>query len=156
MNKTWKAILGVILVFILGWLTGALCGSLYVRHRILDLVHRGPEAMAEVLEQRMTRNLDLDANQKSQIHGFVLENLQQRKELQAQVQPQVQIANRQTLREINSVLSPDQQQRLHQNLVEFRQRFGKSPFNPNVDAPTDGGTPPANPASTNEAPATSH
>jgi hypothetical protein len=152
MNKTWKAILGVILIFILGWLTGALCGSLYVRHRVLDIVQRGPEAVAGILEQRMTRNLDLDATQKDQIHGFILANLQQRKLLQAQVQPQVQVANRETLKEINSVLRPDQQQKLHENLVEFRQRFGKSPFNPNADVPTDGTATPANPAPANPAP----
>lgn len=133
MNSTWKAILGVLLVFILGWLAGALCSGLYFRHRVLAIVQGGPEAVAQVLEKRMTRNLDLNDTQRQQVHSFILQNLQQRKQLQSQIQPEVQMANRQTLSQINSILTPDQRVVLHANLIEFRQRFGKSPFNPNAE-----------------------
>jgi hypothetical protein len=49
-------------------------------------------------------------------------------ELQKQVQPQVKAVNRQTLQEIDALLTPDQQQRFHDNLVLFKEHFGRNPF----------------------------
>src|SRR5260221_6522380 len=97
MSNHWKAVFGVILIFIFGCLSGMLCTSLYLRHKAFDFMQRGPEAVTQLLEHRMTGNLNLDANQKEQIHDIILENLQQRKQLQREIQPRVQMANRQTL-----------------------------------------------------------
>jgi hypothetical protein len=133
MNKTWKAVLGVVLIFIFGWLSGALCTSLIVRHRAISLLDRGPAAIAEVLERRMTHNLNLDPGQRQQIHGYFMENLTQRLQLQKEIQPQVQALNRQTIEEINAVLHPDQQERFQENIARIKLRFGKNPFNPNAE-----------------------
>jgi hypothetical protein len=136
MKNTWKAVLGVVLIFILGWLAGALCSWAFIHHRVIDLIHRGPEAVAEVLERRMGHNLNLDPAQKAQVHGFVLENLQQRRQLQKQIQPQIRTANQQMIKEIDGVLRPDQVQTLHENISEFKKRFGRNPFNAEADAVT--------------------
>jgi hypothetical protein len=130
MKTTWKAVLGVILIFVLGCVFGAIGTSLIVRHRVLQIVRGGPEAMAELLERRTTRNLDLNTDQKAQIHALVLKNLQDRKQLQMQIQPQVQSENRETLKAIDAVLKPEQVQRFHDNLLEFKMRLGRNPLNP--------------------------
>jgi hypothetical protein len=129
MNSTWKAAIGVILIFVLGWFGGALTTLLIARHKALVLVQRDPEAIAIVLERQTTRDLGLNADQKTHLHALFVENLQQRMELQKQVQPQVKAVNRQTMQEIDTVLTPDQQQRFHENLVLFKERFGRNPFN---------------------------
>jgi hypothetical protein len=133
MNPTWKAALGVILVFILGWFGGALTTLVIARHKALALIQRNPEALAIVLERQTTRNLGLNEDQKTQLHSLFVENLKQRMELQKQVQPQVKAVNRQTLQEINALLTPDQQQRFHDNLVLFKEHFGRNPFNAGAD-----------------------
>ena len=132
MTSHWKAVLGVILVFIFGCLSGTLATSVFFYHRTTEFLQRSPEGMADLLERRMTHNLGLDANQQQQIHTCFMENVAQRKQLQLQIQPQVQMINRQTLQQIDAVLRPDQRERFHENLVQFRKRFGKSPFNPNA------------------------
>jgi len=147
MSSSWKASIGVLVVFLLGWTAGVLCHMIYDHHQVIQIIRNGtvPEAVAKVFEQRMTRNLDLSADQEQQIHDFFIENIQQRRDLQKQIQPQVQEANKQTLRQIMSVLTPDQQAKLKDNLAEFRQRFGKNPFNPSATA---GENPSAQPAAT--------
>lgn len=132
MTNHWKAVFGVILVFIFGCLFGALGTSVFFYHRTTEFLQRGPEGVAELLERRMTHNLALDANQRQQIHAYFMENVGQRKQLQFQIQPQIQMLNRQTLQQINAVLRPDQRELFRENLTQFRQRFGKSPFNPNA------------------------
>ncbi len=129
MSPTWKAAIGVILVFILGWFGGALTTLVIARHKALALAQHGPEALAIVLERQTTRNLRLNDTQKTQLHSLIVQNLQERMELQKQIQPQVKSANRQTLQQIDSLLTPDQQQRFHDNLVLFKERFGRNPFN---------------------------
>jgi hypothetical protein len=129
MNSTWNAALGIILVFILGWFGGALTTLVIARHKALAMIQRNPEALAIVLERQTTHNLGLSEDQKTQLHSLFVENLKQRMELQKQVQPQVRAVNRQTLQEINALLTPDQQQRFDDNLVLFKERFGRNPFN---------------------------
>lgn len=133
MNPTWKAAAGVILIFILGWFGGALTTLVIARHKALALIQRNPEALAIVLERQTTRNLGLNDDQKTHLHALFVENLQQRMDLQKQVQPQVRVVNRQTLQEIDALLTPEQQQRFHDNLVLFKERFGRNPFNVGAD-----------------------
>lgn len=141
MSSHWKAVLGVLLVFVLGCLTGWL-GSSVVHYRQAGQILRGnPEVIARLLERRMMGNLNLDQGQRVQIHGLLLQNLGQRKQLQSQIQPQVQALNQQTLRDIDAVLRPEQKERLHGNLEEFKRRFGKSPFNPSANVPASGEAP---------------
>jgi len=142
MSSTSKAALGVILIFVLGWFGGTLTTLLIVRHKAMVALQHGPEALAILLERNTTRNLGLDADQTKQIHAIFLENLRQRMELQKQVQPQVRVVNRQTMKEIDGLLSPAQQQRFHENLVLFQDRFGRNPFNV---GPEDNAVPPAHP-----------
>jgi len=142
MSPTWKAALGVILIFILGWFGGSLTTLLIVRHKAIVALQRGPEALAILLERQTTRNLGLDADQTKQIHAIFVKNLRQRMDLQKQVQPQVRVVNRQTMKEINALLTPDQQQRFHDNLILFKDRFGRNPFNVGME---NNPIPPPNP-----------
>jgi hypothetical protein len=135
MSSQWKAVLGVILIFLFGWASGALCTTLFFAHRTEELIKRGPETVVDLLERRLTRNLHLDADQQQQIHGLFMENVNERRELQRQIQPEVQRLNWQTFRQISAILRPEQRQILRQNLETFRQRFGKYALNPNADSP---------------------
>jgi hypothetical protein len=143
MSTTWKAALGVILVFILGWVGGVVTTLVIAKHKAL-LLQRNPEAIAIVLERQTTRGLGLNDDQKTRLHALFVENVQQRMELQKQVQPQVRAVNRQTLQAIDAILTPDEQQRFHDNLVLFKDRFGRNPFNTG----SEDHSPPATEAST--------
>jgi hypothetical protein len=130
MTPTWKAVIGVILIFILGWFGGALTTLVIARHKAAVLVaQQDPEAIAIMLERRTTHDLGLTPEQRTQLHSIFVENLKQRLELQKTIQPQVKAVNRQTIQQINAILNAQQQQRFHENLVLFKQRFGRNPFN---------------------------
>jgi hypothetical protein len=119
------------LVFIFGCISGWIGASVVDYRQTTQFLQGGQEAVAKLLEMRMTRNLNLDENQKRQIHQYFMDNLAQRKQLQMQIQPEIQLVNRETFQEINAILRPDQQKIFRQNVTLFRQRTGKSPFNPN-------------------------
>ena len=132
MNPTWKAVAGVTVIFILGCVIGVLATLVVVKHRAVAL-QRNPEALAIVLERQTTRNLGLDADKKQQLHGILLQYVHQRLELQRQIQPQVRAVNAQTLQQINGLLTADQQQKFQDNLILFKARFGRNPFNVGPD-----------------------
>ena len=131
MTSHWKAVCGVILVFILGCISGWIGASVVHYRQTTLFLQGGPEAVAKLLESRMTRNLNLDDNQKQQVHQYFLQNLEQRKEVQAGIQPQLQMLNRETFQQINAVLRPEQRTLFRQNIALFRQRTGKNPLNTN-------------------------
>ena len=135
MSKTWKAILGVILIYLFGCFSGAVSTSIFFHHKMLQfLKHPGVVELA-VLERQLTGNLGLDENQKKQVHACFQENLEQRKELQKQIQPQVQTLNRQTRQEITAILHPGQVELFNQNIEKFRKRWAPTAFNQNAENP---------------------
>ena len=139
-----KALAGVILVFLLGCLAGGLASSVFFIHRSTVFLQRGAPAYMELLERRLGRGIHLGEDQKDQIHQIFMKNLDERKKLQAQIQPQVQELNHATLRQIRQVLRPDQEKAFERNLDDFRHRFGHARFGvapDNATAPEDqGGT----------------
>ena len=147
MNANWKAAIGVLLVFILGLIAGALITTAFFKHRATQLFQRGAPALVEVLERRMTRNLGLTPDQKTRVHQYLMENLEERRKLQAPLQPAVQQLNRATVEKIAGVLRPDQAAKFRENLSELRQRFPRPGLNDAAPAL------PAEAPATNAAPA---
>jgi hypothetical protein len=125
MSSNWKAIVGVLLIYIFGCFSGMVSTSIFVHHMMLGFLRHPGVALSAALEKRMTRNLDLDANQKEQIHAYFQENLTQRKDLQKQIQPQVQVLNQKTFDQIAAILRPDQADHFRQNVETFREHLEK-------------------------------
>ncbi len=90
MSPTWKAAIGVIVVFILGWFGGALTTLIIAHHKIIEPgpgQFPGPDHPAGTADD--ARPCQLDEGQKAKLHDLLLENVRERKELQKQIQPQV-------------------------------------------------------------------
>ncbi len=125
MTSHWKAIFGVLLIFVLGFTAGIVCSSIFVHRKMIAFLQHPGVAVQAALERRLTRKLNLDENQKKQIHDIFVENLQDRRELGRQIQPQVRMVNIETFQKINSVLRPDQQETFRRNLEELHTRASK-------------------------------
>jgi len=133
MTSKWKAVLGVILIFVLGFASGIVCSSIVV-HRKLNAYLKQPGAVAAAaLEKQLTQNLNLDPNQQQEIHGYFMENLQRRRELNLQIRPQAQMLNQQTFQRIATTLRPDQRELFRQNIEKFRNRLSKAAANADWD-----------------------
>lgn len=124
MLRDWKSTLAVMLVFALGVAAGLFLGFIIMHQHVAAALRRESPAYEQLLERRLSRGLDLDDGQRERFHEALMANIEQRKQLQAQLQPQVQALNFETRREIRSILNPQQLAAFRQNLEEFRRRFG--------------------------------
>ena len=146
MNKTWKAVLGIVLIFIFGCVSGAISTSIVFHHKMAAFLQHPGMAMTEAREKRLTGNLGLDANQKQQVHEYFLQNLEQQKELQKEIQPQVQALNRQTRQQIAAILRPDQKDLFHKNVERFGKRARAMASGQETENPSSTPVQPAAPA----------
>jgi hypothetical protein len=135
----WRAILGVILVFVFGCVAGAFTASIHYHHRLIRILQHPGAAVAAEMEKRLTGNIGLDANQKQEVHAIFLENAQHRKEVQKQVQPQIQALNQRLLSQIAAILRPDQAALYQKNLTRLHKRLLVAV--PDQTAPLPGSSP---------------
>jgi hypothetical protein len=126
---TAKAVTGIFLVFFLGAVAGGLLSSIFFAHRAAAFLQRGGVAYVELLERRTTHGLGLDPGQKEQVHRLLMMNLAERQRLQLQIQPQIQALNKETMRQIRTVLRPDQEEGFRKNLREFHRLYGRPGLN---------------------------
>jgi len=151
-TRDWKSALGVLLVFLLGGAAGAFLALAWSHHRVTTLLQRDSPAFEQLLEHRLSHGLHLDPGQRERFHEALMANIEARKQLQKQLQPQIQVINLETRREFQEILTPDQLAALRQNLQDFRRRFG-APGLGGAGRPMDAPVPPAtNYAATNVAP----
>ena len=146
MTSHWKAILGVILIYLFGCFSGGVSTSLFFHHKMLEFLQHPAVAESAALEKRLTRNLGLDANQKQQVHECFLENLEHWKELQKQIRPQVQTLNQQTKQQIIAILRPDPAELFHQNIEKFRKRWEVNALNQDTENQSQPNAHPDSPA----------
>jgi hypothetical protein len=139
MNATWKAVLGITLIFVFGCICGAIVMTLSLGHRAVKIAQAGPPLWAKLIEPRLTHGMDLNDDQKKQIYDALVKNLQARVALRKELAPRVQVLNQQTLTEVDAVLKPDDQQLFLQNYSQFKVRSGRL-FNTGMDTSDDAGT----------------
>jgi len=109
--KGWKAVAGVVLVFLLGAAAGGIGVYRFHRHR-MDRVFRGePGIVSGFLVHRLNRELALDAQQKERVEAIVRRNQEEMRSVRQRFQPQVEEILEKGRREIRAELRPDQQQR---------------------------------------------
>lgn len=115
--KHWKAILGVIAVFLLGALAGGLFTVGVVRH---GFRHR-----SDFLVRRLNWRLRLDATQRDQLRAIVTDAQQQIQGVRRQMQPQIEAILAQSDDQVRAILRPDQQEKFDKIVAErkLRRRF---------------------------------
>jgi len=131
-KSKWQVRLAAILIFLLGCAAGALGLNAYRSwSRARNQVNRGDR-----FEQMLDR-LQLNADQKTQVHQILGDTRTRLQALRKESEPQVNEIRRQTDERLQKVLSPEQWQRFQQERDEMRNRGRRS-----RDA---GGNPGANP-----------
>ena len=109
--KGWKAVAGVLLVFLLGVAAGGIGVYRFHRHR-MDRFFRGePGAVSGFLVHRLSRELDLDAQQKARVEAIARRSEEEMRTLRQQLRPQFEEILSRGRQEIRAELRPDQQQR---------------------------------------------
>ena len=120
MEKTskskWQVRIAAILIFVLGFAAGALAFNVYHRWaRTRD------QANIQVFDQMLDR-LQLNNDQKTQVHQIFSDTRQQLQALRKDSDPRVTEIRRQTDERLQKVLTPDQWKQFQQMRDERRSR----------------------------------
>ncbi len=121
--KNWKAVVGALLLFLLGMAAGVLGTVGMVRHRWMQ---RGPRVMADFVVRRLSWELRLDRAQRSQLHAIVNNGWQEMKAVHEQVRPQVEGILSNSEAKVRLILRPDQLEKFDKLIAERKAKQAQS------------------------------
>lgn len=113
--KSWKSIVGITAVFLLGILAGGLLTAGIIRHRFR---HRG-----DVIVRQLSWRLRLDESQRDQLRLIVADAEQQIRVLRQQIQPQVDTVLTQAEAKVRLILTPDQVEKFDKIVAERQAKW---------------------------------
>ena len=117
--KDWKAIVGVIAVFLLGIAAGGLLTLGIIRHQIAG----GAPVMGRLVERRLSWRLRLDATQREQLHTIVTDAQHQLHAVRRQIRPQVEVILDDAVAKERATLRPDQQEKFDRLIARSKARW---------------------------------
>lgn len=117
-NKSkWQVRVAAIVIFLLGFAAGALALNAYKRwHR------SGAEASRQDRFERMLDSLQLNADQKTQVHQILSDTREQLQALRKESEPRVGEIRQQADERLQKVLTPDQWKQFQQERDKLRNR----------------------------------
>jgi Spy/CpxP family protein refolding chaperone len=115
-NK-WQVRLAAIVIFLLGFAAGALTLNAYKRWS-----RSGVEASRQDRFERMLDTLQLNADQKTQVHQILDDTREQLQALRKESEPRVSEIRQQTDERLQKVLTPDQWKQFQQERDKLRSR----------------------------------
>lgn len=119
--KKWKAIVSVILVFLLGSLAGALVTHEIYQHRVEGIIRGEAKSVRELIVQRLQHKLDLDPTQVEQLRIIVKETHAEMKNVRKQFRPQIEEILAHSQNRVRAILRPDQLEK-YEKIVEERKK----------------------------------
>jgi hypothetical protein len=122
--KNWKAIVGVIAIFVLGGLAGSITTIGLVRHR---LAHgHGSQMLQDLIVRRLSWDLRLDHDQREQLRVIVAQGHEDMKVIRKQIQPQVEELLSRSEVKVRAMLRPDQQEKFDKLIAERKAQWSES------------------------------
>jgi hypothetical protein len=120
--KKWKAIVSIIIVFLLGALAGALVTHKIYQHRVEGIMKGEPKTMREFVVRRLERELHLDANQQEQLRAIVEETHAEMRRVRRQFRPQIEEILARSQEKIRVLLRPDQFEKYEKIITERKKK----------------------------------
>lgn len=109
--KRFKGCLGVFLVFLFGVIFGIGATSGVIVKKVRNLVVGGPDAVVEVIGDRLKDELKLDDSQKELLQHIILDTRIKLREIRQQTQPQVEETLADAEAKVRAILDPRQQKK---------------------------------------------
>ena len=116
-KSKWQIRVAAIVIFLLGFAAGALALNGYKRW-----TRSGGETSRQDRVERMLDTLQLNADQKTQVHQILGDTRQQLQALRKESEPRVGEIRRQTDERLQKVLTPDQWTKFQQQRDKMRER----------------------------------
>ena len=126
MSKT-KLWIGIVSVFLLGAIIGGLVTTTLIRHHVLRLRRHGPPRMHSLIENRLTKDLDLTDEQRASIREILDEFEPRFHGFDRDIRMEIDAIRDEMNERIREVLTPEQRAKFDENLERMRSRF-RRPF----------------------------
>lgn len=123
--KNWKAIAGVCLVFVLGMVAGGFLTVHVITKRIQRIVQGGPQAVNQIIVKRLTKRLDLDADQSSKLMDILVDARKDIRSARAQISPQLKQIMDDSESKVRAMLKPEQQKKFDEVLENNKERIAR-------------------------------
>lgn len=120
----WKLISGLLLVFVLGILTGSLGTGLYLKHRLAPLI-KEPRTRKTFIMKRLSKELHLTSDQKTKIEPIVDQMIEKRREYYLKNRPEIKKIMAQGFAQIREELNEEQRKKLDALREKFKKRRGE-------------------------------
>lgn len=103
-----KAIFGIVLLFLLGVVTGIGLSVRLVKVQTQRFADGTPEQLADLVSRRMSQQLRLTPDQWVKVREVILHQLQQIRQARERIAPEVKAAEEAARKEIRAILTPEQ------------------------------------------------
>lgn len=121
--KKWKAIISIIVVFLLGSLAGALITHEIYQHRIESFIMGEPKR--ELIVRRLSHELNLDTAQSAQLRVIVKETYAEIRNVRKQIRPQIEDILESSQNRVRAILRPDQLEKYEKIIAERKKKREK-------------------------------
>ncbi len=121
--KNWKAILGIIGVFVFGMAAGGLIVGGVAMKRLHRVVRGEPLFTSNEITRRLGRTLDLDATQREHARQIVEEAQARVKAVRGDCEPQIRAALDDAILKMRDALRPEQREKFDRLVAERRAKW---------------------------------
>ena len=120
--KGWKAVISVILIFLLGGIAGALLMHRTDQQKIENIMHGEPGTTREFIVTRLNRELSLDSTQHEQLRTIVGETHAQIRNVRKEYRPQIDEVIKRSQDKVRAILRPEQLETFNKLVAERQKR----------------------------------
>ncbi len=120
--KKWKAIVSIVIVFLLGALAGTLVTNTVCQQRTVNLIKGEAKSTREFIVRRLNLELHLDAAQQEQLRSIVQETHAEMRNLRRQFRPQTEEILARSQEKVRAILRPDQLEKYEKTVAERRKK----------------------------------
>ena len=120
--KKWKAVTGVVLVFLLGVLAGGLADRMACWHRVDNIISGGPAARRELIIKKLSCELKLNAEQKARLEEIMKDTHAQIRAVKTQIKPQVDAIIAASADKVRAMLNPEQLEKFNKFMARRKAR----------------------------------
>jgi hypothetical protein len=153
--RTFKRILGVLLIFIFGVVVGAALTRTGAVQKARETLLGGPEAVMDVVVRRLDHELKLDDEQKRKLQGIVDDARIQLRQSHAKIRPEVEQTLHEAEERTRAILYPEQVKKFDEMVGNSREKWkttGTAVGTSSAATPAPPATPiPTRPAPTEDA-----
>jgi len=121
--KRWKAIIGVVLVYVLGALSGAIVSHGICRHKVDALIYGGHGARSAAIVERMSCRLKLDHDQRAKLESIMNDTHREMIEARRPIEPKIDEILARTEIRVREILRPDQMDAFNRFTAEKKARI---------------------------------